>query len=191
MDTVSFPIYEPDGKKFHWSPDTIVFPLWIMPMLIAYIFEDYFKRNNTFHSFITTYIIIISIVFLYFLIISFFKHEPLNGTLNKKISFRMEGILVDDRLFKLEDLTDVDFRFYDYYGDRSHSTGRSLNPKMSQGVSNYVAFTNNGVDQKIFFQLKEKDDYKLLVPFINEAIKARKMEFKQGIDLVGIENVYI
>ena len=191
MEPITFPVYEPDGKKFHWSPDSVIVPLYLLPIFSAYFFEDYFKRHQVAHSFLILYVCIISVVAIYFLLASLARYKRLNGTLTGKITFNGDGIYIDNELFKLEGIENLDFRFYDYYGYRSSSSVRSLNPKMSQGINNYVYFTDeNGDDQLFYFQLQKIEDYKKLVPFINIAIRGKKLSFKRGVELVGIENIW-
>jgi hypothetical protein len=70
------------------------------------------------------------------------------------------------------------------------SNGRDLNPKLYQGVGNYITFSDNmNVTQTLYFQMLNKDSHLALSPFINEAIRAKKMSFNRGIELVGIENI--
>jgi hypothetical protein len=49
----------------------------------------------------------------------------------------------------------------------------------------------NNDSHLIYFKMQTQHSYLLLSSFINEAIKCKKMEFKRGIDLLGIENVSI
>jgi hypothetical protein len=190
MEKVSFPIYISDGKKFHWSPDWILPPLMLIPLFILWIFD--LKRNDPLYSFLMTYIFILYPISILFLFASFFRHKPLNGTLKGEVMFEKDKIIADNITFELKDINNLDFWFFDYYGYKSNTSSKNFNPKIAQGINNYVSFTDGtGKEQQIFFQLKNKNQYKELAPFINEAIRLKKMQFKQGIDLVGIENVSI
>ncbi len=182
---VSFPIYQPEEDRFRLTPN------WIVLGLILSIFGVTWLFDSPHSEFRSDWTMFAGLAIGYFLISSWWKYEPLNGAINGIIKFESDSIIEDGKTYHLKDIINLDFRFVDFYGKRS-TNGRDFNPKLSQGVNNYVTFTYSaGEDQVIYFQLRNKDEYKSLSPFINEAIKLKKMQFKDGIDLVGIENVSI
>jgi hypothetical protein len=192
LTMVSFPIYQPEEKRFRITPNWIVMGSWALTIIIGWLITDVFPVNNEIRSDWGISYGIVFIITIFFIITSFSTYEPLNGALNGEIKFNNDGIIVATKVFELKDIANLDFGFNDFYGQKIIRGYKSVNPILSQGVNNYVTFTdNNNEEQVIYFQLKAKDEYKSLSPFINEAIKLKKMQFKQGIDLVGIENVSI
>lgn len=192
MKPVSFSIYIPDGKKFHWTPNSIFAPLWLIPIFLVWIFEDYVAIGDPFHSYLVFYYGFLGLISIYYLIASYWRREPLYGVLKGEIIFKKDAIVINKEVYQLLGVSNLDFRFKNYYNMPSNSLQADFNPRLSQGVNNYVAFTDSkGHEHIIYFKLYVKYHYKELAPFLNEAIKAKKMEFKQGIDLVGIENISI
>ncbi|MES2278448.1 MAG: hypothetical protein V4592_20625 [Bacteroidota bacterium] len=188
MDRLSFTIYQPNNKKTWWTPDTIVFTLWLTIFGILWLFDG---KQNTYSTTRTFLAVLGCVVTMYYLISSIWKYKPLNGVLDGTLIFDNNGFRVNDTTYQLSEINNIDFWFSDYYGEIS-SSGRSFNPKRLQGVGNYITFTDaENEENQIFFKLEGKHSYLSLSPFINAAVKAHKMQFKQAVDLLGIENVSI
>ena len=129
---------------------------------------------------------------IHYIAASFFTYKSLNGTLAGEIEFENDRIVINNKTYELKNISNLDFGFNDYYGQNKPRTYKSANPVLSQGVNNYVTFTDaSGETQTVYFKLATEHHYQELTPFINEAIKAKKMDFKRGIDLMGIENISI
>jgi hypothetical protein len=189
MDKTSFIIFTPDGKKFHWTPNWIALIFGFLPLCICACFQDGLHQNANLSSITTTYFILLGVMAMGCIFVSFFIHKPLNGKLEGEIIFENDSIIINDKKYMLRTINDLDFLFADYYGKMS-SNGRDLNPKLYQGVGNYITFSDNmNVTQTLYFQMLNKDSHLALSPFINEAIRAKKMSFNRGIELVGIENI--
>jgi hypothetical protein len=189
MDRISFTIFIPDGKKFHLTPDWIVFGLWMIMIGFFWLFDGYFSPSGVFGF------ICIAGVFLttmYYLITSFWSYKSLNGILKGEIIFENDRIIIDGKSYELKNIFNLDFNFNDYYGKKDLRMYKSVNPMLSQGVNNHVTFIDNtNQTQTIYFRIGGERQQVALSPFMNAAIKAKKMEFKQVIDLIGIENASI
>ncbi|SDT62547.1 hypothetical protein SAMN05216490_4413 [Mucilaginibacter mallensis] len=186
MDRISFTIFIPDGKKFHWTPNWIMLILWTITIGSFWIFDSFSSSNDEFRTIVAYCVGGLSI---YFIIASFFTYKALNGTLDGEIIFENSAIIVNDETFELKDINALDFSFFDYYG-KTTGSGRDFNPKMYQGVNNYVTFTDKfNQTHTIYFKMETEHSYLSLDTFINAAIKAKKLQFKRGIDLLGIENI--
>ena len=186
MDRISFTTFIPDGKKFHWTPNWIMFGLWASAIFLSWLLDYPHSPYNDLKGWV---LICVGGLSLYFLIASFFTYKPLNGTLSGEIIFGDAAIIVNDETFELKDINDLDFYFFDYYG-KTTGSGRDFDPKMYQGVNNYVTFTDKlNQTHTIYFKMETEHSYLSLDTFINAAIKAKKMQFQRGIDLLGIENI--
>lgn len=186
MDRISFTIFIPDEKKFHLTPNWIVYGLWFTTIGFFWLFDSYFPGHDEFRAVAA---ICVGLISLYFLITSFFKFEPLNGTLSGRIIFEKDSIVINDKTFELKDIKKLDFVFGDYYEERSGS-GRGFSPKIYQGVRNSVTFTDaTNQAQAVYFQMMGKHSYMSLYDFINEAVRLSAMSYLRAEDLIGAENV--
>ena len=192
IEKVSFQLYEPSEKKNWVTPNVIVYGSWFLTIGFFWLFDGD-SSNAALNSMRTYAVFCVGGISLYYLAASFFTYKPLNGNLDGEIDFTQNGITINGKLFMLKDIVNLDFFFINYYGEKPTGGVRgNFDPWFSQGVSNWISFTDNaGNDYKFYFQLKFKEHYQDLAPFINVAIKANKITFKRAIDLVGIENVSI
>jgi len=190
MDKVSFEIFEAEKKPFRFTPDWIIGILWFTPLLMLWLFNGDSKPNGVFGTIVTTYFIGVFVITIYFLIVSFSTYKPLKGRLAGEIQFEKDRIIVNGTFFSLQDIRNLEFNFGDYFGEKDPKSYKSVNPMLSQGVDNYVSFADSAnQNQLIYFKITGPHSRTSLAPFINEAIKMKKMELKHGIDLIGIENV--
>jgi len=189
MDRLTFDIFEPDGKKFRWTPNTIVLIFGFIPMCLSVFFEKSIAKSELLSNLITLYAIIGGTVVIGCLIISFFLRKPLNGVMNGKIEFGTNFFDINNQKFMLNEINNLDFSFTDYYERRS-TVRYDLNAKLSQGVNNYITFDDKS-DRTylIYFRLMSEHSYLALSPFISQAVKTGKMYLCRAEDLVGRENV--
>ncbi len=185
----SFEIFEPAEKKFRLTPNWIVVIMWSTTLFFFWVFDSVFPPHSDFRSIWLCCVVLIT---LYFLVVSFFTYEALNGIFKGKIVFGNAKISVNNKVFGLTEISNLDFNFSDYHGQRSNRLYQSANPMLSQGVDNYVTFFDSSNEgHLIYFKMLTPQSYLSLSVFINQSIKLGKMEFKRGIDLLGIENVSI
>jgi len=188
MDRISFDIYEPDGKKFHFisNPNFIVFSLWAIVIFFFWKFSEISPPYSESREIILGIVLLINI---YYLLTSFFKYKPLNGEMNGEIIFEADSVIINKKIFPIKSINNLNFWLGDYYGKKV-IYGQSFSPSLYQGVNNYVQFTDNlNQTQTIYFRMMTEHSYLSLCPFINEAVKLNKMQFKQAVDLVGYGNV--
>jgi hypothetical protein len=187
-----FKLYQPQVKRKWLTPNFIVYSLWFSIIVFFWLFDSYAKNGNSFESFRKNMAFIAGAVSLYFIIASFFSYEPLNGDLNGKITFTNEGIRINGKLFKLEELSNLDLFFFDYYGRNKLNGRANFNPSHSQRVLNWVSFKDNLTqEQKVYFQLESEEHYKELHPFVNLAIKANKIDYERGKALLGSRPLFL
>ena len=186
MDRLSFDLFEPDKKWLHLTPDGIVFILWGVTIFFLWAFDNVLPPNSSGRI---VWLVLVGLISLYYLITSFFKYKPLNGEINGKIIFQSESFTIGNKIFNLKDITSVDFGFGDFYGRKSMFSN-DFNPQMSQGVKNYISFTDEkNQPQKFYFRMMTKNSAITLYPFINEAVKRKAMSYDRAIELIDVENV--
>ena len=187
VDRLSFDVFIPAKKKFRLTPNWIVYILWIVVIAFLWIFDDYFPPHSQFRSIVLGCVIVVNI---YYLITSFFKYEPLNGILKGKIIFNNDAIIVNERVYELKNISGIDFGFINFYGERSTSYHGNFNPLISQGVSNFITFTDSNKQSiRVYFRIQGKHGSQALYSFINEAVKCGAMTYYRAIDLIDVENV--
>jgi hypothetical protein len=188
MDRISFDIFEPEKKRFHLTPNWIVFGLWFLAIGFLWLFDNILPDIGTVRGIVAGCIFLIS---MYYLIVSFATYKPLSGKLEGEIKFVDDCIIINGKSFDLKNISAIDFSFYDYYG-KSSTYGRSFDPKLYQGVNNNISFIDNKNETHlVYFKMQTEHSYLSLAPFVNQAIKLNKMPFNRGIELLGIENVSI
>jgi hypothetical protein len=186
MDRISFIIYIPNDKKKWLTPNVIVLSVTTITILILWVADKQFPLNTS----VRLYILLPALaLFFYYQIISFWTYAALNGRLSGKLIVEEKQLIINDKTYLLSTIDNLDFYFGNYYGERSQN-GRDLNPKLSQGVNNYITFTDNsGESHLIYLKLETKHSYLSFALFINAAVKTNKLTFNHAIDLIGIENV--
>lgn len=192
MDKVSFEIFEPEEKTFRFTPDRVIGILLLVPLLMLWVFNVNYKLGGVFGTIVTIYFIGVFVAAFFLFMFSFTFYKPLKGKLNGEIQFERDRIVVNGTFFQMQDIRDLDFNLGDYFGKKEIRLYTSVNPRLSQGVDNYVTFIDiKNQNQQIYFKIADPQGQILIAPFINEAIKMKKMEFKRGVDLIGIENINI
>jgi hypothetical protein len=191
MDKLTFPIFEPDNKTFRWTPNWIVVVSFAMVFMLSWLLKGT-SPVSTLSTIRDWLLVLICGASIYFLIASFWTYEPLVGKIDGEIEFEKDHIRVNDEVYGLVEVSNIDFRFNNFYGESLKRFYKSANGILSQGVNNSVIFTDKeGQMHQVYFRLDAKNEYQSLSPFINEAVRLKKMQFKQAIDAVGIENVPI
>ena len=187
MDRVSFDIFGLEKKRFHLTPNAVVYGLWGLLILFLWAFEGILPVGSTVRWLLIMAVFLIN---MFFLITSFFRYEPLKGTMNGKIIFNDDEMVVNGHSYKLIEVKNIDFRFGNFYGERGMGLRGNFNPLVSQGVNNYISFDNkSGETKQVYFRMVNKHSSLSLHPFINAAVKAGAMSYYRAIDLIDVENV--
>ncbi|HTI57625.1 hypothetical protein [Mucilaginibacter sp.] len=104
------------------------------------------------------------------------------------IVFNGDSIVVNEKVYDLKMISKLDFAFNDYYGMMYWM--RSFNPRLSQGVDNFVEFKDSSQQIiRIYFRMQVKNGAKSFYPFINDAVQCGAMSYYRAIDLIDVENV--
>jgi hypothetical protein len=187
MDRLSFDVFEPEKKRFRPTPNTIVYGLWFLTIGFFWLLDGVLPIIKEVRTYVACGIVLIS---LYYLITAFFTYEPLKGVLKGKIIFNNEAIIVNEKVYDLKNIKGLDFGFINYYGELSTSFRGNFNPLISQGVNNFIKFTDgNNQSVQVYFRIQGKHGSQALYPFINEAVKCGAMTYYRAIDLIDVENV--
>jgi hypothetical protein len=187
VDRISFDIFEPDKKKFRLTPNLIVYSLWFLTIGFFWMLDGVLPIIKEIRTYVACGIFLIS---LYYLITSFFKYEPLKGILKGKIIFNNDAMIANEKIYDLKSIRDIDFGFINFYGELSTGWRGNFNPLISQGVNNFIKFTDSSNQSvQVYFRIQGKHGSQALYPFINEAVKLGAMTYYRAIDLIDVENV--
>ncbi|OKS89101.1 hypothetical protein [Mucilaginibacter polytrichastri] len=191
MDKLTFTIFEPDNKRFRWTPDWIIVLLY-GSLLIMFWVLDGMPADSALTTLKNLYLVSVVILSIYFIISSFWTYEPLKGKINGEVEFSKDYIKIKNELYNLNEISNVEFHFNKFHGESLVRLYNSVNGILSQGVNNSVLFTDNeNQTHQVYFRLDAKNEYLSLSPFINQAVSLKRMRFKDAIDSIGIENVSV
>lgn len=124
----------------------------------------------------------------FFFIRKFWKYKWLDGYFEGSLIINTNSIQVANQSFEIIDIRKIEFKFVNYYG-KKEDFRHNVNPILSQGTSNLIKLSlNNGQTIKAFFKLNFKEHHKFLNPFIVQMIKAEKISFLRGIELLDIND---
>ena len=187
MDRISFDIFEPEKKRFHVTPNLVVYSFWGFLILFLWALGGVVPVGSTVRN---MSIGVVFLVNMFFLITSFFRFEPLRGRMNGKIIFNEDEMVIGSHAFKLKEIKNIDFHFGDFYGSRSLAIRGNFNPMLSQGVNNFISFDDKSGETKlVYFRMMTNHSSLTLHPFINTAVKTGAMSYYRAIDLIDVENV--
>lgn len=189
MITLEYQIFTPDKKSFTVTENLIVYGLWLFSICLFIIGDEIQSLKDFSTHFKTGYLIIIIILPIYFSISSFFKHERLNGKIGGILKIDLDFIMINNTTYPVKELSKIDFLFGDYFGQLNKSGNLNFNPLLSQGVSNFIEFTDqSNMKHQFYFKLDYKNEYERLFPFITKMIQLKKISFLRGTELLKIND---
>lgn len=183
---MTFQLFIPDKQLRHINEDQVIFTLWISYFVVFWGLGELLFPKDSQAGLLCG--IVLGCIPLFFLVTSFFRYRPLGGTLKGDIEFTMEGIRVNDTFYPMTDITAIDFFINDYYG-RNVFLNQTMTPRLSQGVNNYVKFTDaGGREHQYHFKLFSANGERELDPVISMATAEGKLPLLRGMELLGINN---
>jgi hypothetical protein len=176
MEDSKYQIFEQSEAKKIVSYNWIMFRIWAFALTFFWVTEKYFVPNDFYKGFKNTYLILAVLLSTYFLLVGLWSYKPLKGELRGYIEFKMDSIDIDNETFQLKNITQMDISNSDYYGRQTRGIRLDFSPGLSQGVNNYIEFTDtSGFYRKVYFKKTSKDQYKELSDFIILGIRAGKI----------------
>lgn len=83
-------------------------------------------------------------------IANFFEFRPLNGKLDGYLKINEDHFEINGKPYPYSHISDFNFKVADYYGE---SLGNNnYGGPYSQGVGNWIAFTESGIEHRFYFQ---------------------------------------
>jgi hypothetical protein len=187
MDYPRYQIFEFDQTKKTISYNWMMFGIWAFALIFFWTAEQYFFPSDFYKSFKNTYLVLAVLLSIYFLIVGLWSYQTLKGKLNGFIEFKKDAFEINEETFKLDEIAKLDIHCEDYYGQQTRGIGMNFSPGLSQGVSNFIEFTDyNNLNRKVYFKQTVKSQYKDLSSFIIICVQKGKIPFLRGIELLGI-----
>jgi hypothetical protein len=185
MDKIEFKIFT--AKKVQRiTPNKIVLGLFVPSFLLLFYTND--LQNADFLYGLGQVLMFSAIASgLYYTVTKHTRIEPLNGALDKNLTFDLESITVGEAQYFLHDLKKIDFLIQDYFNKWNYT--RDFNACRSNGIDNKLILTLKGgqiIESK--FQLMHESQMKKLENELIEYNRAGVLHFLKLIDLLGIDD---
>ncbi|MCW4468424.1 hypothetical protein OGH69_05565 [Flavobacterium sp. MFBS3-15] len=114
-----------------------------------------------------------------------FRYQTLPGDLNGKVTFNIDDITVNDKLFELDKISKITFSLVDYKGLYIGRRG-GLDGRKSQGIENTFSLYINDNEITYQFQLLYKGQIKEIREQLIQYHLAGKLHFLHLTDLLEI-----
>ncbi len=185
MNEVNFKIFIPQ-KKERITPNKIVLILSIPSLFMLICNEDYSQLSFLCGLGQVSLFLALGLG-LYFTVTKHTRVKPLDGTLEKRLTFNLESILIAGEKYFISSIKKVDFSIQDYYDKWDYT--RDFNPARSNGVDNKLILTlKNGEIIETKFQLMYQGEMKKLEEQLIEYHRSGILHFLKLIDLLGIND---
>jgi hypothetical protein len=165
--------------KFYWTKNRVIYSSFFLCIGIIWL-----KRNvlhiktdildNLFLGMIGIGFFALIIV----MILGFSKPDALRGKLEGFITFREDSIEVDEEVFLISELKNLNITNEDYYGKMIPRGRGNFNSPLSNGVDNSIILTFLSDEKKIYnFELYYSDDFQKIRNELIHYYKLGKMTF--------------
>ncbi len=188
INEIKFKIFT-KNKRLRITANHIVYSLLVCSISILYLSKNYFE-NGLLESIGKDSGIVGFILMIYFVITKNFTREALNGDLKKSIIFRPSELVIDDKIYNLNDISKIEFYIGDYFNKRNYPrSGVDLNPARTNGTNNICELTvQNGQKIKVNFQLMYKDEFLKMKELLVKYYLENKIHFLRLVNYLGIDN---
>jgi hypothetical protein len=186
MDDSHYLIFEPKKQRNVISNNLIVLIATTSAVFIFWIADGFFSVD-LYKDIKLFSLSCLVILWIYWLIAGFFTYRPLNGEFTGNITFKADSFIINEKVIQLKNLKRLNIHAEDYYGLHVPGPRVDFNPRLSQGINNYIEFTDlNNLTEKVFFKQTVKDQYLDLSEFIVFGVTIGIIPFLRGIELLRI-----
>lgn len=181
-----FEIFEKDDK-FRLSANMIVYSIFGLSLPTIF-FADKFLGES-----------LIEQIGLYGLFIGFglsvilkwvqlTNRKTLQGKLSGQITFDKDSISISNQNVPITDIEKIELDVGDYLDRKEYNGLGEFNPTLSTGTENLCHLKlKDGTKKEVYFQIKEKGDFKKLRQELIEYYKSDKISWLKLIELLGID----
>ena len=181
-----FDIFEKDNK-FRLSANIIVYSIFVVSLPTAFFADKYLGES------------FIEQVGLYGLFVGFglsailkwvqlTNRKTFQGKLLGKITFEKDSIRISGQNIPISDIEKIELEVGDYLDRKEYNGLGEFNPTLSTGTENICHLKlKDGTEKEVYFQIKQKDDFKKLRQELIEYHKSSKISWLKLIELLGID----
>lgn len=175
-------------KKIYFTPNNIVFSLILICSIPTGIKYFVFKNSN-YQIWDTSlvYIMVITLFggFFYSIFISN-GYRTLKGILEGKLQFLPDEIIINDKIFNIQEIKKIEISSYDYLGKPAWFDN-NLDGNKSNGTRNFLNLSlNDGKIIKTYFQQLHQNDIlaekEIFIKYSNEG----KMHYLNLLDVLNL-----
>ena len=189
MNNTKYQIFEPSLAEKSTSNNVVMFLIWTFALSFFWLTDKYSSPNDFLRYFKNIYLICAVMLSIYWLIGGLWTYKSLEGSFNGTLVFEEDAFQVNMELIKLEDISAINIFGGDYYGQRTRGVVINFDPSLSQGVNNYIEFTDlEKLVRRIYFKQTENDQFRELKTFIINCTKLNRLSVIRATELLGITN---
>jgi hypothetical protein len=117
-----------------------------------------------------------------------FKPDPLRGELDGFLTFELNQITAEEKIFKLDEIKKIRITNDDYYG-KLIGSGKSFNSNLSNGVNNLCEIILlDGTSFVYNYELYNSDDLQKIKNELINYYKQSKLDFQNLTDILGVSS---
>jgi len=155
-------IYIPNTKlNFFqkWALTEQLFFLSFVVLIFMVIIDNLFRFDRNLNDYILVKILYFLCIIPWFLNVTYRlrEFERINGELKGEISFKENGIQINETLFLFTEIKNLDISYGNKYNE--HTGNIRIGPYLSLGLNNHISFYHNGKLVKTYFQLFSTAQY--------------------------------
>jgi hypothetical protein len=127
------------SSKFYWSNNRVIYPIIFTCLLILVIKNGSGTlEKNVLNNTLLGIMLITSICGMILRLIGIPKAEPLQGEIDGFLTFEMNSIQIENEIFEIEKIKNIEITNDDYYGKIVSSGKGNFNSARSNGVENFI-----------------------------------------------------
>jgi hypothetical protein len=174
------------SKKFYWSTNKIYYCTLFSLLGLGYVSD---KLLNPIDYPFQWVIITTMLLGLFLKFKGFTEIEPLRGTLEGDLIFEKDSIMIDNKLYTLDEINKIKISNDDYRSKLINISKGNIGPALSNGTNNYlVIFLKSKEPIKVFFELINSNDFQKIKPILIEYYLKGKIDFEEMTYVLGEKN---
>lgn len=131
------------------------FFIFLLIYFLSKIFKFEIELNN--NIYLKSFALYFGFSWMFSVIYRFWEFERINGKLEGEISFKENGIKINETLYLFSEIKNLDISYGNKY--KEYTGNRKFGPYLSQGLDNHISFYYNSKFIKTYFQLYSTSQY--------------------------------
>ena len=123
---------------------------WKLYFICAIFFALGWLLDSVFNKHQTLLLVLAVLLFFGARIVNFFEYKPLNGKLDGFLKINEDHFEIYEAVYAFTGISHFEFKICDYYGESQGNS--SYGGPYSQGVGNWISFTESEMSHKYYFQ---------------------------------------